>query len=95
LAFNLSRGVSIVPFGKSKKPEDKAKSGLFLVKDGVKREVSFEELALSNTLSLEALVRVLSRNGNLDPDELLKEMNKVKSERFRDDGGTPDSDKAH
>lgn len=64
--------------------EDKPKSGLVLVKDGVKREVSFEELALSNTLSLEALVRVLSRNGSVDPGELMSEMDKVKAERFRD-----------
>ncbi len=77
-----------------KKPKDEKKapnSGIIMVKDGVKREISFEELALSNTLSLEALVRVLSRNGNVDPGELLKEMEKVKDERFRD-GLPPDSD---
>jgi hypothetical protein len=84
-----------VAFGKSRKDEKKEEaSGLFLVKDGVKREVTFQELALSNTLSLEALVRVLARNGNIDPDELLKEMEKVKSERFRDDS-TPPDDVAH
>ena len=82
-------------FGKSRKDEKKDEaSGLFLVKDGVKREVTFQELALSNTLSLEALVRVLARNGNINPDELLKEMEKVKSERFRDDSAPPD-DVAH
>jgi len=64
--------------------EDKPKPGLVLVKDGVQREVSFEELALSNTLSLEALVRVLSRSGNVDPNELMEELEKVKTERFRD-----------
>ena len=75
--------------------EKEPKSGLVLVKDGVQREVSFQELALSNTLSLEALVRVLSRNGNIDPAELMKEMEKVKTERFRD--GTPptEDDTAH
>ena len=36
--------------------------------------MTFEELALSNTLSLEALVRVLARAGHVDPDELLQEM---------------------
>ena len=82
-------------FGKSRKDEKKDEaSGLFLVKDGVKREVTFQELALSNTLSLEALVRVLARSGNINPDELLKEMEKVKSERFRDDS-TPPDDVAH
>jgi len=84
-----------VAFGKSRKDEKKDEaSGLFLVKDGVKREVTFQELALSNTLSLEALVRVLARSGNINPDELLKEMEKVKSERFRDDS-TPPDDVAH
>ena len=72
--------------------EDKPKPGLVLVKDGVQREVSFEELALSNTLSLEALVRVLARAGNVDPGELLTEMEKVKSERFRDGTELPDVD---
>ena len=72
--------------------EPRPKSGLILVKDGVKREVSFEELALSNTLSLEALVRVLSRNGNVDPGELMKEMEKVKAERFREGTPIPEAD---
>lgn len=81
---------------KKDKPKDaKAKTGLILVKDGVEREVTFEELALSNTLSLEALVRVLARNGNIDPSELLKEMEKVKSERFREGMPVPDVDTTH
>ena len=74
---------------------DKPKPGLILVKDGVQREVTFEELALSNTLSLEALVRVLSRNGNVDPTELMSEMEKVKEERFRDGMPLPDGDVTH
>lgn len=65
-------------------------SGIILVKDGVRREVSIAELALSNTLSLEALVRVLSRSEVIDPDELLEEMEKVKTERFR--AGLPGDD---
>ena len=32
-----------MPFGKPKKKKEKPKSGLILVKDGVQREVSFEE----------------------------------------------------
>jgi hypothetical protein len=88
-----------LPFRKSKKkktePEKKSKSGLILVKDGVQREVSFEELALSNTLTLEALVRVLAAAGNIDPNELLKEMEKVKSERFRDGTPVPDVGSTH
>lgn len=80
---------------KTEETDDKPKSGLILVKDGVQREVSFEELALSNTLSLEALVRVLSRNGNVDPAELMTEMDKVKTERFRDGMPLPDDDVTH
>lgn len=88
-----------MPLKKKKKDEPdepgKKKTGLILVKDGVQREVSFEELALSNTLSLEALVRVLSRSGNIDPDELLAEMEKVKAERFRGGMPLPEDDVAH
>ena len=80
---------------KADETDDKPKSGLILVKDGVQREVTFEELALSNTLSLEALVRVLSRNGNVDPAELMTEMDKVKTERFRDGMPLPDDDVTH
>jgi len=81
-----------VPLRKRRKKTDEAegrpKPGLVLVKDGVQREVSFEELALSNTLSLEALVRVLSRSGNV-------ELEKVKTERFRDGMPLPDGDVTH
>jgi len=64
--------------------EKMSKSGLFLVKNGVRREVSFEELTLSNTLSLEALVRVLTKRGSIEAKELLEEMDRVKTERFRE-----------
>lgn len=77
-------------------PREKApKSGLFLVKNGVRREVSFEELALSNTLSLEALVRVLTKRGSVDAKELLEEMDKVKTERFREGMPPPDDEVTH
>lgn len=80
---------------KNKRGKGKPKSGLILVKDGVQREVSFEELALSNTLTLEALVRVLAASGNIDPNTLLEEMEKVKSERFRDGTPLPDIGSTH
>ena len=80
---------------KANEAEHKPKPGLVLVKDGVQREVSFEELALSNTLSLEALVRVLSRSGNVDPTELMAELEKVKTERFRDGMPLTDDDVTH
>ncbi len=80
------------PKRKDDKPGPKPGSGIILVKNGVKRQVSFEELSLSNTLSLEALVRVLARKGAIDPNELLEEMEKVKAERFRDGSEIPDID---
>lgn len=88
-----------MPLRKRRKKADEVagrpKPGLVLVKDGVQREVSFEELALSNTLSLEALVRVLSRSGNVDPNELMEELEKVKTERFRDGMPLSDDDVTH
>lgn len=81
-----------MPIRRPKPKREKPKPGIILIKDGVKREVTFEELALSNTLSLEALVRVLARAGNVDPAELLAEMERVKSERFRDGAELPDLD---
>ena len=82
--------------GLRRKKKKRPATGLIMVKDGVQRHVSFAELALSNTLSLEALVRVLSQNGNIDPSELLKEMEKVKAERFRDGVPLPeDGDTTH
>jgi hypothetical protein len=87
-----------VPLFRRKKvtPREKApKSGLFLVKNGVRREVSFEELTLSNTLSLEALVRVLTRRGSIEAKELLEEMDKVKTERFREGMPPADDEVAH
>ena len=49
--------------------------------DGKEREVSFDELTLSNNLALESLVRVLARKKLVQSKELLGEMEKVKKER--------------
>jgi len=84
-----------LPIRKPKRKKNPPTSGLVLVKDGVQREVSFEELALSNTLTLEALVRVLAASGSIDPNELLEEMEKVKSERFREGTPLPDVGSTH
>lgn len=68
---------------------DGKSSILKLIIDGVEREVTYEQLALSNNLAQEALVRVLVEKGIVDPKELLDAMQKVKEERFRtvDQGG--------
>jgi hypothetical protein len=60
---------------------------LKMVIDGEEKDVSFEELALSNNLAQEALVRLLIEKKVIEPKELLDLMEKVKSERYR----TPES----
>lgn len=65
--------------------EDK-KIALRMVVDGKVRDVSYEELALSNNLAQEALVRLLVQKNLFKPEELLAMMETVKKERYR----TPD-----
>lgn len=48
------------------------------------REVTFDELTLSNNLGLEALVKVLVDKGVFKPDELQQEMNRIREKRYRD-----------
>jgi hypothetical protein len=59
---------------------------LKMVVDGVEKEVTFEELALSNNLALEALVRLMVDKKLIEPKELMDMMEKVRKERYR----TPD-----
>ena len=61
---------------------------LRVVINGKERMVSYEELALSNNLAQEALVRLLVRKKLIDPKELLDEINSVKTERYRVEPGT-------
>ena len=60
-----------------------SKVALKMVIDGKERDVSYEELALSNNLAQEALVRVLIDKNLFEPKELLKMMETVKKERYR------------
>ncbi|MEE8149827.1 MAG: hypothetical protein V3S17_05640 [candidate division Zixibacteria bacterium] len=60
-----------------------SKVALKMVIDGKERDVSYEELALSNNLAQEALVRVLIEKKLFEPKELLKMMETVKEERYR------------
>ena len=62
------------------------KVAIKMVIDGKERDISFEELALSNNLAQEALVRLLLDKGAFKPEELMQTMEKVKKERYR----TPD-----
>ena len=58
-----------------------------MVIDGKERKISYQELALSNNLAQEALVRLLVKKKLIDPNELLEEINNVKTERYRIDPG--------
>jgi len=48
------------------------------------REVTFDELTLSNNLGLEALVKVLVDKGVFQPEELQSEMDRIRKDRYRD-----------
>lgn len=49
------------------------------------REVTFEELCLSNNLATEALVSMLIEKGIIEPEEYMKKMQDVRKERYRDE----------
>ncbi|MFH2054955.1 MAG: hypothetical protein ABIJ61_03265 [bacterium] len=54
-----------------------------MVVDGKEREISFEELTLSNKLSHDALISLLIKKQLIEPQEMLDEIALVKKERFR------------
>lgn len=62
---------------------DDKKVALRMVIDGKEREVTYEELALSNNLAQEALVRLLIEKKLFEPKELIELMETVKKERYR------------
>ncbi len=59
------------------------KIALKMVIDGKERDVTYEELALSNNLAQEALVRLLIDKKLFKPNELMQMMETVKKERYR------------
>jgi hypothetical protein len=56
---------------------------LKMIVNGREIDVSFEELALSNNLAQEALVRLLIQKQLFEPKELIDMMETVKKERYR------------
>lgn len=56
---------------------------LKMVIDGKERDITYEELALSNNLAQEALVRLLIEKKLFEPQELMTMMETVKNERYR------------
>ena len=63
--------------------EDERFRGVVLVKNGEQKKVSFDELCLSNTMSLEALVALLVKKKVIKSSELLDAIRDVKNQRFR------------
>ncbi|MFH1700328.1 MAG: hypothetical protein ABIE07_07040 [Candidatus Zixiibacteriota bacterium] len=62
---------------------DKKPPALKLVVNGQVREITFEELTLSNNLAQEALVRLLVDKKIINPKEMMEYLNKVKEERYK------------
>lgn len=62
---------------------DDKRVAIKMVVDGKEREVTFEELTLSNNLALEALVRLMVEKKLFDPKELMQTMELVRKERYR------------
>ena len=63
---------------------DEKKVALKMIINGEERDVSFEELALSNNLAQEALVRLMIDKKIFTARELMDMMETVKKERYRD-----------
>jgi len=62
---------------------DEKRVALKIVVDGQVREVSFEELAVSNNMAQEALVKLLIKKKIIDPKEFMESMQEVQDERYR------------
>ena len=64
--------------------QQERKVALKVTIDGKERDVTFDELTLSNNLALESLLRVLARKKVVDSKELMEEMERVRKERMPD-----------
>ena len=56
---------------------------LKMIVNGEERDITFEELALSNNLAQESLVRLLIQKKMIDAKDLMDMMELVKKERYR------------
>jgi hypothetical protein len=54
------------------------------------KDVTYDELCLSNNLAQEALVRLLVKKKVFKSEELLKEIEQVRRERYRTPGEPPE-----
>ena len=69
--------------------EKEKRIALKIVMGDQEREVTYEELCLSNNLAQEALVRLLVKKKIFKSEELLKEMEQLRKERYRSPGDIP------
>ena len=63
--------------------EKDKKVALKIFYDGKWKEVTFEELCLSNNLAQEALVTLLVKKKIIEPKELLEQMDQIRKNRYR------------
>ncbi len=70
--------------------EKEKKVALKILIGDKEKDVTFEELCLSNNLAQEALVRLLLKKGVFKSEELLKGMEEVRKERYRSVDEAPD-----
>ena len=56
--------------------------------DGTTKEVSFEELALSNNLASQALVRLLIKKELITGDEFMEAMQDMQKKHYKDPNTT-------
>ncbi len=74
-------------FSKNKKDEsvkdDSSEIALRMVMGDETREVSYNELTLSNNLAQQALVRLLINKNIIEPNELMEMMETVRKENYR------------
>ncbi|MCD6418655.1 hypothetical protein J7M00_07725 [bacterium] len=69
--------------------DEHRKPAMVIDMDGERREISYEELTLSNNITLEALVRLLARKGIITPDEFVKQLEELQNERFPEQENRP------
>jgi hypothetical protein len=62
---------------------EEKKPVLRILFDGKYRDVSVEELCLSNNLSIEALVKILIEKKVFKPEELLQAMEEIRKQRYK------------
>jgi hypothetical protein len=62
---------------------DKPRVAMKMMVDGEVREITVEQLVISNQLSQEALVSLLVKKGMIEPKDLLSEIDAIRKVRYR------------